>query len=156
MHWWSYNCLARAWRQRYCCEKWVLSKENWFVSTECGQRGQCYIIHLSPAFRYIHNSQVFFMCQEHLYGLCPPFFTVKFYQNRDFFPSLPTLAFDQCNRISWGFVAGTLGFGHFVPLWASAPVYSSVFNLCLQNERKTQSSLERDILRRNMLKDCEF
>lgn len=98
----------------------------------------------------------FFMYQEHLYGLCPPFFTVKLYRNRDFFPSLPTLAFDQCNWISWGFMAGTLGFGHFVPLWASAPVYSSVFNLCLQNERKAQSSFERDILGRNVLKDCEF
>lgn len=74
----------------------------------------------------------------------------------EIFPSLPTMAFDQCNWISWGFVAGTLGFGHFVPLCASAPVYSSVLNLCLQNEIKAHSSLERDIMRSNMLKDCEF
>lgn len=157
MHWWSYDCLAKAWRQRYCCEKWVLSKENWFVSTKCGQRGQCCVIHFSQTFRYIHYSEVVFLYQEHLYRFCPPFFTAKWYQNRDFFfPSLSTVAFDQCNWISWGFVAGTLGFGHFVPLGASVPVYSSVFHLHLQYERRVQSSLERDIIRRNMLNDCEF
>lgn len=85
MHWWSYDCLAKAWRQRYCCEKWVLSKENWFVSTKCGQRGQCCVIHFSHTFRYIHYSEVVFLYQEHLYRFCPPFFTAKWYQNRDFF-----------------------------------------------------------------------
>lgn len=144
MHWWSYKCLAKARRQRYCCEKWILSKENWFVSTKCGQRGQWSVIHFSPTFRYIHYSEVVFLYQKHLYRFCPPFFTAKWYQNRDFFPSLSTVAFDQCNWIFWGLVAGTLGFGHFVPLCPSVPVYSSF--ICTYKMREEHSLVLKEIL----------
>lgn len=82
-HWWSYNCLAKAWRRRCCHEKWPLSTENWFVITKCGQRVQCCIICLSPTFRCIHYPKGVVNVRD-TYGLCQHLLTVKLYQCRDF------------------------------------------------------------------------
>lgn len=155
MHWWSYNCLAKAWRQRHCHEKWAVSTENWFVTTKCGQCGQCCIICLSPTFRCIHYPEGVVICQEHLRTL-PTLLHCRTVSEQRLFSSLSTMAFAKCYWISSGFVAGPLGFRHLLLFCASVPVSNYVSHLHLQNGRKAEFRLERDVMRRKMLKTVSF
>lgn len=72
------------------------------------------------------------------------------------FLSLGTMAFAQCYWISSGFVAGTLGFRHLPLFCAFVPVSNCVSHLHLENGRKAEFRLERDVMRRKMLKTVSF
>lgn len=69
MLWWSYNCLAKAWRQGCCTEKWALSTGNLFVIMKCGRYGQHCNISLPPTFRCICCHERDDTCQQHVWAL---------------------------------------------------------------------------------------